>query len=1626
MKKEAPRIYLFAIVFLFGLFLNTHSAFAAAPALTSTVLQNTTATTVDFYITGSNFNSFSHGYTGTQIMSADSTDLNNITYNGTLHPTSATIVENGVIKHLTATFNVSDVTSGKLGGSITIAAGTIRNSTTQNGLFTVVDGSITDSASPYLVQTSAPTTSDYTPDYVFTSTEAGNITYGGDCTSATGTATVGTNTITFDTLAGGTHNNCTIVVTDSSTNASSTLNVPSFVLGSPPLLVSAKITGANEVTVTYSVGVSNNSSGNYTNFGGVLSGRTITGQADNSDGSDHIVFTFDGDPMTDTDSGTLDISSTVTNVGGDHFTGASSVPVTWGGSSPVMNSAVWKDVDNSGTFSNTDTLTVTFSKAMDTSTIGGLNVDSRLGLSNGHTFGVTNDSMVVWSVGDTVLTITFGSGVNVSENDTLNPSPYMTSALGSSDKTISNSTLVSNTWYAEYWNTGYGSSPSFDFSQGNPVFIENVNGTDLSINWGTGSPTQAINQDGFVGRFTKTVNMALAGQLAFAVSSDDGIRVYVDGVRIVNGWQDTYSTTVNTDDLSSGNHTIVVEYYENGGYASLSVVYAYQSTLTDVYVDSTYTSEGANDGHTWGVDAFDNVASGIAGVGTGGTVHVAGGTYVDSNTLTISRAINIIGPGIESGTPAIVINNDNCNYVFSIEASYSTISGLFIRETTGDNETYCMGKPVIRVAGDGGNATHTTITANDISGGKRGIQLRGNSDTSTISNNIVHDNTDGVSLTSSKHNTITGNTIYNNSESGVHFWWGDGFDGNSSDNTVSSNIIHDNGFDGILIEANDSDNIFSGNTIYANYKHGIAIKSNSQSPGHENIIRGNTIYDNGLYADSGPYGPSGIEVMTSYTQVLNNIVTHNRRNGIQVGGDGSTDYVIVSGNTIGTATIGETSYEGNTERGIYVLSGSGHQIHNNIISGNIDYGVLNNSGFEVDAASNWWGNASGPLEVDTNSGGTGDQVSTNIIYNPYLSSEVLTSHFYVDSTYTSEGENDGHIWGVDAYADISSALINITSAGTITVAGGTYTSGGIIAINIPVIINGPGKDNENPAIIINNSCGYVFSVQASDTTLSGMIIKQQNGDEICTSGPAVRVASNSSGDDGPHTSISNVTITDNEIVGGGRSIVLRGDSGSNIVTNNNMHNSGDGIFIASSKHNTVSGNYIHDTDGDGINISDGGCDYYFCDGNPDNNTILENIIYNNDSNGVFEDRGKDNTFSSNIVHDNYRNGITIHINSTIAEGHGNIIDGNTVYNNGLISNTGGPGPAGIDAGADYTQVTNNIVAYNKWTGVKIGGGDFDSDNVTITGNTIGSAIINDIVYNGNIGYGIYVYRGTGHAIHLNNISRNAYGAYNDTGIDVDATENWWGNASGPLEVDTNPSGTGDQVSANVLYGDYVSTAYGSSTTAPTLTTSTTTNITQTSATLNGSVSSTGGANSTVHGFNYGTTGFYDTNTTITADFGADSFSSNITGLSCGTTYYFRSYATSTAGTGTSSGSSFTTQSCPHGGGFVFISPPKITPPTLNIQNQITSGINANPLTSLTNPLSFGNSNLTVKALQEFLNANGFVISSSGSGSPGKETNYLGLKTVAAIKKFQKANHLQQTGALGPLTRALIKKMLMGK
>lgn len=110
-------------------------------------------------------------------------------------------------------------------------------------------------------------------------------------------------------------------------------------------------------------------------------------------------------------------------------------------------------------------------------------------------------------------------------------------------------------WLAAYWNNKSLSGP--------PVLERQE--ANVDYNWGNDAPAPEVNEDDFSARWVRTIEVE-AGVYRFTATSDDGMRVWVDGERIIDEWYDHPLQTVSVErELSGGQHRIRVEYYEDGG-----------------------------------------------------------------------------------------------------------------------------------------------------------------------------------------------------------------------------------------------------------------------------------------------------------------------------------------------------------------------------------------------------------------------------------------------------------------------------------------------------------------------------------------------------------------------------------------------------------------------------------------------------------------------------------------------------------------------------------------------------------------------------------------------------------------------------------------------------------------------------------------------------------------------------------------------------------------------------------------------------------------------------------------------------------------------------------------------------
>jgi hypothetical protein len=116
------------------------------------------------------------------------------------------------------------------------------------------------------------------------------------------------------------------------------------------------------------------------------------------------------------------------------------------------------------------------------------------------------------------------------------------------------SLAVATRWRGEYYD-----NPDL---WGNPAMVRE----DLAVgyDWQEGAPAPGLPADGFSVRWSATATFQ-EGWYSFHATMDDGMRVYVDGERIVDEWRDMPAReVVASRHMTAGSHALRVEYYERG------------------------------------------------------------------------------------------------------------------------------------------------------------------------------------------------------------------------------------------------------------------------------------------------------------------------------------------------------------------------------------------------------------------------------------------------------------------------------------------------------------------------------------------------------------------------------------------------------------------------------------------------------------------------------------------------------------------------------------------------------------------------------------------------------------------------------------------------------------------------------------------------------------------------------------------------------------------------------------------------------------------------------------------------------------------------------------------------------
>ncbi len=105
----------------------------------------------------------------------------------------------------------------------------------------------------------------------------------------------------------------------------------------------------------------------------------------------------------------------------------------------------------------------------------------------------------------------------------------------------------------------------------------------IDYDWIFGSPDPLIQPDTFSVRWTGQVKVDNNETYSFCVTSDDGFKLWVDNVLVINNWFDkwAYESTGNIY-LTQGWHDIQIEYYENRNQEVIKLAYSSPSTLKTI------------------------------------------------------------------------------------------------------------------------------------------------------------------------------------------------------------------------------------------------------------------------------------------------------------------------------------------------------------------------------------------------------------------------------------------------------------------------------------------------------------------------------------------------------------------------------------------------------------------------------------------------------------------------------------------------------------------------------------------------------------------------------------------------------------------------------------------------------------------------------------------------------------------------------------------------------------------------------------------------------------------------------------------------------------------------------------
>jgi parallel beta-helix repeat protein len=338
----------------------------------------------------------------------------------------------------------------------------------------------------------------------------------------------------------------------------------------------------------------------------------------------------------------------------------------------------------------------------------------------------------------------------------------------------------------------------------------------------------------------------------------------------------------------------------------------------------------------------------------------------------------------------------------------------------------------------------------------------------------------------------------------------------------------------------------------------------------DSLIEGNLIRN---FANEG----AGIDAQLLNTEIKNNTITGYVK-GAALSFEAHYDRdlsenVTVEGNTFTGNNLGIYVFDTQT-----ALTGITANFNN--IADNYRYGVWNQGGQTLDATKNWWGHASGPSGIGH---GQGDDISTKVLYSPWLDAEVGTEPM---------------TWGVDPAGSIQDAIDAADPGDTVAVGEGTYqqnlnidkslTLRSVGGYEVTNIIGSVSMElHAETAFLGGNKTGFTIEANGADFAVRLSI---DNGSEVTINQNILTGATEGITTRNGRLNGSTITVDDNKIYRNDYGIYLESVAGAStvLINGNSLAQNNDyGLYV---KNSTITVDATNDWWGDASGPSGGVAD----------------------------------------------------------------------------------------------------------------------------------------------------------------------------------------------------------------------------------------------------------------------------------------------------------------------------------------------------------------------------------------------------------------------------------------------------